>query len=129
MPSITPEDLKLLDSLTKEYRIKFLGDVQPRHWPDSHRTVLEHVAELGANKFGSYATDPRVTDGGPWKSDVKHLAANLVERAKRNRHRNESSWRYSCEPLIFARLSGEVAWYVSAGAPHHDYQGTSVAFI
>jgi hypothetical protein len=34
----------------------------------------------------------------------------LTERAQRCKHRNESSWRFACEPLIFARLSAEVAW-------------------
>ncbi|KAJ9130775.1 hypothetical protein NKR23_g12027 [Pleurostoma richardsiae] len=73
MPSISPKDLKVLDMLSKEYRIVFAGH---------------------------YET--------PWKSNVKFLANNLVARAKRNVKRNESSWRMSCEPLIFARLSGEV---------------------
>lgn len=115
MPSISPKDLKLLDTLSKEYRIVFKGDVQPREWPECHRTVLEQVSELGEKKFSSYAIDPSVTDAGPWKSDLKHLADNLVERANRNRQRNESSWRISCEPFVFARLSGEVAWYVPTG--------------
>ncbi|RYP66853.1 hypothetical protein DL771_007575 [Monosporascus sp. 5C6A] len=115
MPSISPQDLELLAALCKEYRIVFEGEVQPCEWPECHRTVLEHVTELGGKKFSSYAIDPSVTDDSPWKSEVKRLACNLVERAKRNRHRNESSWRISCEPFVFARLSGEVVCLEAIG--------------
>jgi hypothetical protein len=112
MPSISSKDLKLIDKLSKEYRIVFAGDLQPQEWPECHRSVLGHVAELGEKKFSSYAVDSTVTDNSPWKSEVKQLARGLAERAKRNKHRNESSWRISCEPYVFARLSGEVVWYV-----------------
>ncbi|KAF4631105.1 hypothetical protein G7Y89_g7026 [Cudoniella acicularis] len=44
----------------------------------------------------------------PWKPEVKSSATVLVDIAKRCRHRNESSWRYACEPVILGRLSSEV---------------------
>ena len=112
MPSLSSNDLRLIDTLSKEYRIVFAGDLQPQERPETHRSLLEHVAELGEKKFSSYAIDSTVTDNSPWKSEVKQIARSLAERAKRNKHRNESSWRLSCEPYIFARLSGEVVWYV-----------------
>jgi hypothetical protein len=107
MPSISAKDLKLIDDLRKEYRIVFAGEVQPQDWPECHRSLQGHVTELGDKKFNSYAIDSDLTDDTPWKSEVKQLARSLTERAKRNRHRNESSWRFSCEPFIFARLSGK----------------------
>lgn len=110
MPSISPKDLKLLDDLCKEYRIKFIGELPPDQWPESYKTVLQDVAKLGETKAASYATDSRTNDNEPWKLEVKQLAFNLMERAKRSTQRNESSWRFACEPLIFARLSSEVAW-------------------
>lgn len=64
--------------------------------------------ELGERKFDSFATGPNVTSDEPWKIQVKSQAALLVERSRRCRQRNESSWRFACEPLVFARLEAEV---------------------
>lgn len=110
MPSISPKDLKTLDTLCKEYRINFVSDVPEAEWPASHKTIIQDVTKLGQTKSVSYATAHDITDNEPWKLEVKQLAFNLVERAKRSTQRNESSWRFACEPVVFARLSSEVAW-------------------
>jgi hypothetical protein len=110
MPTIASKDLQALQNLCKEYRINFLSDVSEAEWPESHRTILQDVAKLGQTRSASYATAHDVTDNEPWKLEVKQIALNLTERAKRSTQRNESSWRFACEPVIFARLSSEVAW-------------------
>ena len=110
MPTITQKDLENLQNLCKEYRLNFLGDVPEDAWPESHRTILQDVTKLGQTKSASYATAHDVTDNEPWKLEVKQIALNLTERAKRSTQRNESSWRFACEPVVFARLSSEVAW-------------------
>ena len=115
MPTISPKELKLLETLSKEYRIVFPGYLTPEDWPDCHREKLEAVAALGSKQYSSYAAEPGATDDAPWKAGVKDQADKLVEAAKRARHRNESTWRFSCEPLILSRLSAEVVWYVPAG--------------
>jgi hypothetical protein len=66
--------------------------------------------ELGERKLDSFATGPNVTSDEPWKVQVISQAALLVEKSRRCKQRNESSWRFACEPLIFARLEAEVVW-------------------
>lgn len=110
MPSIAPKDLKTLETLRKEYRVNFISDIPETEWPASHKAILRDITKLGQTKSASYATAHDVTVHEPWKLEVKQLAFNLAEAAKRSTHRNESSWRFACEPIVFARLSSEVAW-------------------
>ncbi|KAL4912676.1 hypothetical protein BDW62DRAFT_12956 [Aspergillus aurantiobrunneus] len=44
----------------------------------------------------------------PWIADIKNHAEELSERAKRCVRRNESTWRFACEPYALARLTSEV---------------------
>lgn len=114
MPSVSSETLERLSRLAQEYRITFAGDLPPSKWARCHKPTLECAKALGERKLDSFATEPQVSDDEPWKVQVKSQAAILVEKSKRCRQRNESSWRFACEPLIFARLEAEVAWY----SPH-----------
>lgn len=111
MPTISPHDLKVLDDLRKEYRVVFAGKLEPQKWPELHRPLMERVAALGSRTFSSYTVDSSAVNA-PWKAEVKEQARKLVEIAKRNSYRNESTWRMSCEPLVLARLSSEVVWFV-----------------
>jgi len=77
-----------------------------------HRQTLENAKSLEDNKYNTYAIAPDISQNEPWKLKVKALAAILVERAHRCRHRNESTWRHACEPIILDRLSSEVCWLV-----------------
>lgn len=113
MPSVSTETLQRLDLLAKEHRIKFAGDLPSSKWPRCHKETLRCVTELGERKFDSFATGPNVTSDEPWKAQVKFQAALLVERSRRCHQRNESSWRFACEPFIFNRLEAEVVWYRS----------------
>lgn len=113
MPLTSTETLQLLDRLAKEHRINFAGDLPQSKWPNCHKKTLEGITELGERKFDLFATEPNVTSDEPWKVQAKSQAALLVEKARRSRQRNESSWRFACEPLIFARLEAEVVWYHS----------------
>jgi hypothetical protein len=99
-----------LEDLSTEYRIKFLGEIEPSQWPDSHRTILQNAKQLGGKTYDSYATLPGVEESEPWKVKIKYQAKLLVDTAGRCRQRNESSWRYACEPIIMGRLSSEVCW-------------------
>ena len=111
MLSISPYDLKVLDDLRKEYRIVFAGKLEPQQWPELHRPLMERVAALRRRTFSSYTVDSSAVNA-PWRAEVKEQARKLVGTAKRNSHRNESMWRMSCEPLVLARLSSEVVWFV-----------------
>lgn len=111
MPSVSTETLEGLGLLAQEHRIKFAGDLPPSKWPRCHKSTLEGAKALGERKLDSYATESNVSSDEPWKVQVKSQAAILVEKSKRCRQRNESSWRFACEPLIFVRLEAEVVWY------------------
>lgn len=111
IPTMSPDNLKALDELRKEYRVVFAGKLEPQQWPELHRPLMERVAALGGRTFSSYAVDSSALNA-PWRVEVKQQARKLVEIAKRNSHRNESTWRMSCEPLVLARLSSEVVWFV-----------------
>lgn len=105
-----PELLAHLEKLSREYRIDFAGDLSPSMWPKNHRKTLANAKKLGDNKYDTYAMAPEISQNEPWKLEVKSLAAVLVEKAHRCRHRNESTWRHACEPIILGRLSSEVCW-------------------
>jgi hypothetical protein len=111
MPAPKPEEhLAHLEKLSEEYRIDFAGELHPSAWPECHKATLANAGKLGDKKYDSYATSSNESENAPWKLKVKDTAAILVETAGRCRHRNESSWRYACEPIILAKLSSEVCW-------------------
>lgn len=112
MPAKPARDTKSPATLAKEQRIEFVSDVPRSNWPSSHEKTLEAIEDLGQRKFDAYAVDNVTDDIEPWKLHVKSQAKLLTEKAKRQQHRNESSWRYACEHIVFARLEAEVAWYV-----------------
>ena len=67
--------------------------------------------KAGNLKYEDYTADPENDNQAePWKLKAKELAVQLTERAGRCVRRNEASWRFACEPLIFARLNADVAW-------------------
>ncbi len=112
MPAQPARDPRSAERLAREHRIEFISDIPRSEWPISHRETLEAISDLGQRKFESYAVDSVTDDIEPWKLHVKSQALLLKEKAGRQRHRNESSWRYACEHIVFARLEAEVAWYV-----------------
>jgi len=91
----------------------FAGEVRPSAWPKRHKTMLEQLHELGNRKYDTYADSPEQADHEPWRAERKSLAEVLTQVAKRFHHRNESSWRHGCEPIILGRLSAEVCWQVN----------------
>jgi hypothetical protein len=105
-----PDGLIHLERLSVEYRVDFAGDLDQSMWPECHRTTLEKAKKLNDNKYDTYAVAPDVFQNEPWKAELKSLAAVLVEKADRCRHRTETTWRHACEPIILGRLSSEVCW-------------------
>jgi len=100
--------LARLEKLSVEYQIDFAGDLSQSMWPECHRTTLANAIKLEDNKYDTYAMAPNVSQNEPWKLEVKSLATVLVEKAHRRRHRNESTWRHACEPIMLGMLSSEV---------------------
>jgi hypothetical protein len=109
MPFMAKERQKV-EKLRRRYRIEFLGEVPRHEWPESHRSVFTAVDELGRRQFDTYAIDPTTVETVPWTAEVKKQADELTERAKRCVRRNESTWRFACEPYALARLTSEVVW-------------------
>lgn len=112
MSSKANEDLARLTELSRRYRIVFTADPSQVQVHKCHEKSIEAVFELGSKRFASYASIPEIAESDPWKATAKSLAQMLVEKAERCRQRNESCWRFACEPLVFARLSGDVVWWV-----------------
>lgn len=111
MSSKQNEELARLYELSRQYRVEFVADVSQVDYPRSYERIVQTLLELGSKKFDSYAIEPQIEEQEPWKATAKALATLLAEKARRCARRNESSWRFACEPLIFARLSGDVVWY------------------
>ena len=109
--TLNPEHRELLERLRQKNRIRFLENVLPTEWPSAHRHHFEKVLRAGNFSYDSYVVDHQNASAkAPWKLEIKELSAQLVERAQRCKGQNESTWRFACEPLIFARLSAEIAW-------------------
>ncbi len=95
----------------KSTGIEFLDDLPSSEWPSCHRKTIEEIRDLGQRKFESYVPEiDDVDDTEPWKLRVKYQAELLAQKVQRQRYRNESSWRYACEHIVFARMEAEVAW-------------------
>ncbi|KAI0410430.1 hypothetical protein F5X98DRAFT_110561 [Xylaria grammica] len=99
------------EKLVKEHGIEFLADVPRSKWPSSHKSTLDAIIDLGQRKFDSYGLGNAgdTDDIEPWKLHIKDQVVLLTEKVKRQRKRNESTWRSACEPIVFARLEAEVA--------------------
>lgn len=110
--TLKPKCRAALEKLRKEYGIVFgAKDNREAEWPKNHREVFEAIQELGQIEYERYAVkenNDAPTD--PWKLQAKRLATQLVGNAEDCIRRNEASWRFACEPLVFKRLSAEVAW-------------------
>jgi hypothetical protein len=74
--------------------------------------VFEAIWRLGQIKYVEYeAVEESPSSILPeWKHEAKRLAKHLTEKAEQCVRRNEASWRFACEPLVFTRFSAEVAW-------------------
>ena len=120
--TFTSEQRRALEDLRKEYRIFFSKDTSQGTWSPSQRHIFEAVQKLGQIKYDDYAANE--DDGGksePWKYQAKQLAKRLTEKAVDCVRRNEASWRYACEPLVFTRFGAEVAWYAASHLPFCQY--------
>lgn len=110
MSSKQADDIARLTELSRVHRIVFDADSSRVQFHKSHEKSIEAVCKLSNKKYASYADVPGLDDSNPWKATAKSLAEMLTEKVDRCRQRNESSWRFACEPLVFARLSGDVVW-------------------
>ncbi|GLA28806.1 hypothetical protein AnigIFM63326_006398 [Aspergillus niger] len=104
----TPQERKKVEKLRQKYRIEFCGEVPSHEWPNGHLSTFSAVHELGKKQFDPYAARAMATEDAPWTADIKNHAEELSERAKRCVRRNESTWRFACEPYALARLTSEV---------------------
>jgi len=107
MPSVSAETLEQLERLCKVYKIEFIDNLPHSQWPTRLQRIQSDVADLGTRKFDEYATSPTSAE---WKLKAKAVAEHLVSEVRRQRQRNESTWRHACEPIVFARMKLEVAW-------------------
>lgn len=108
--SFTAKERKKVEKLRRKYRIEFRGEVLSHEWPDSHRPTFIAVDELGKRQFDTYAACAIAIKDAPWTAEIKIHAEELSERARRCVRRNESTWRFACEPYALARLTSEVVW-------------------
>ncbi|KAL2871431.1 uncharacterized protein BJX67DRAFT_342232 [Aspergillus lucknowensis] len=106
--TFTAKERKKVEKLRRKYRIEFCGEVPSHEWPGGHLLTFTAVHELGKKQFDTYATRAMAIEDAPWTADIKNHARELSERAKRCVRRNESTWRFACEPYALARLTSEV---------------------
>ncbi|KIX02682.1 uncharacterized protein Z518_08624 [Rhinocladiella mackenziei CBS 650.93] len=107
--TFTRADRDRFEDLRRKKRVHFKGSVGAAEWPPTHRHNFAAIRSLGDLKYDEYSVGahPDLVNE-PWKNRVKELAAELTERASRCCRRNEASWRFACEPVIFARMNADV---------------------
>ena len=110
MPTLSPEALRKMTRLVKDYHIEFLNDLSREEWPNCHVDLKQAISKLGSTRFETYAIDSQAMSEMPWKLEIKTTAKEIVERAVSCTQRNETTWRMTCEHIIFSRMSAEVAW-------------------
>lgn len=102
----------LFERRRKEHNIVFVEDLKQCHRPAKHAKVFESIDRIKEISYQSYACED--SEQEPWKKEAKSQARKLAEKAHDCIARNEPTWRLACEPLVFSRLTSEVAWYVFA---------------
>lgn len=108
--TFTKENRAIFEKRRKQYGIVFTDILPADKWPPNHRDVFEKIEKAKEFRYNTYATAQDELDRSPWKGDAKIQARKLVVAAKDCVSRNEPTWRYACETLVFSRLSAEVAW-------------------
>lgn len=98
------------ERLRKQHGIIFTDALSPEEWPDNHRGIFEAIEKLRQFKYSTYATAEESEDTFDSKSKAKEHARKLSEKTKDCVSRNEATWRFACEPLVFSRLTSEIAW-------------------
>ncbi|KAI8653222.1 hypothetical protein NCS55_01306900 [Fusarium keratoplasticum] len=106
MPTLSLPVVNVLQRLCRDKGITFVQDLAQSDYPPAHANTIQEVKRLGETQFDTFATDEN--EAAPWRLDLKVRVLNLVEVAKRCRRRNESTWRFACEPYVLARLRSEV---------------------
>lgn len=102
--------LEILDDACREYRISFVKDSTTHDWPEHLQEVVSAVKILGRKEFTVYADGNNLSKERPWAAATKRTARKLAMKATRQERRNEDTWRFACEPIIFSRFDTEVAW-------------------
>ncbi len=91
---------------TASYLQESLAD---RNGPHAIKAHLMPFKSYRTRIFDTYTSDAGSNDK-PWTAEVRSLASRIQEQARRCSQRNESSWRFACEPVILGRISSEVCW-------------------
>lgn len=107
---IRSEYRQAFEKLRKKHGIIFSDTIPSERWPENHRDVFESIEKLKQFKYTTYATARESGDGFEWKGKAKKHARKLSEKARDCVSRNEATWRFACEPLVFSRLTSEIAW-------------------
>ncbi|CRG87257.1 hypothetical protein PISL3812_04274 [Talaromyces islandicus] len=106
---LSKENRLIFERRRREYGIVFIDSLPPREWPAAHAEVFKAIAKIQEYKYSQYDAMQNEEAGAPWKGQAKWHTRKLVEKARLCVARNESTWRFACEPLVFSRLSAEVA--------------------
>ncbi|KAJ5365464.1 hypothetical protein N7517_008350 [Penicillium concentricum] len=92
--------------------IRFIGPVEPDHWPKTHGRLFADVQKLGRREYSHFVESISIDSiEKPWRNSTRSRAdrlSQLAENAWKER-RNESSWRFAVENEIMHRFSVEVA--------------------
>lgn len=107
---LSKENRRIFERRRREYGIEFIDSLPPKKWPAAHAEVFTAIAEIREYRYSQYAAIHGEEAGTPWKGQAKRHTRKLVERAQLCVSRNESTWRFACEPLVLGRFSSEVAW-------------------
>jgi hypothetical protein len=107
---LSKENRPIFERRRREYGIVFIDSLPPREWPSAHAEVFKAIAKIQEYKYSQYGTMQNEEAEMPWNGQAKRHTRKLVEKARLCIARNESTWRFACEPLVFSRLSSEVAW-------------------
>ncbi|KAI0971524.1 hypothetical protein F4678DRAFT_87341 [Xylaria arbuscula] len=108
---IRKEHRPIFESLRKSHHIVFTDTLAPKDWPANHRNIFESIEKIKQFKYNTYSIqdDQAGLDTQPWRRDAKGQARKLTEKVPDCLARNEATWRLACEPLIFSRLTAEIA--------------------
>jgi hypothetical protein len=104
----TKERRELMDL----YKIYFNGPVSPSDWPDGYKSIFSPVREIGRQEFDSYRTSGKGGRISVGEMKTRTIEINRVSKKDQISRFNEATLRGHTEPLVFARFSSEIKWYV-----------------
>lgn len=105
-----------LRELISDHQIRFSGPIPQKNWPAEHTIHFETIRGISRLWYDEFENGGDLDSLSVIKTKmrIKKRVENLRRRADHCRHirANEDTWKDYVLPIVTARFSAEVVWFV-----------------